>query len=1222
MLKKIIFSEVSPLIKLGYKRPLELKDLPQLPELWSPDSYIRGFDELHGKQGGKGLILQVLKKLAPQAKRLGILLIFILFLKMLSPVLIHQLIEAVGLATKGELGLAAGIMTALTLCLVQLLGAILGQHYVYHAVTSTQSAVNGINQRICQAILRSCTLGNKKGQVINRANSDAELAGATLWAVGEVIQISLTMLGTSALLFYYLGTAAIAPLLIMASLMPLSRWFSARFARIQTEIMSHRDERVGRMSQFLDGIRIIKSFVWESFVKKQIGSIRDRENSAWKKLINYKAISTASYLFASLLVALVGFGVFIWQGNTLTAATAFTCLTLFGYLEPCFRQLPKILGEMSSSLVAGERIASLLQDNDSDTLDQKLTLTKVAPALEMRDLSVNYDEKKSALSNVNLTVKSGESIAIIGPVGAGKSTLLKSILGELQFEKGEVLFNQVAARNFLTAYVPQDPFLFHGTLEENINLGKLMRDEMQLDEALYASCLDHDLVFMPAGLRTEISEGGGNFSGGQKQRVNLARAAMHDPELVLMDDPLSALDPVTEKEVVDRLIFGLWKNCTRLVTTHRLEHLRKFDRILFIENGSIKEQGSFAELLAKSPDFQKYYLEHQKEEEEEKAPKAATRVVVSPISKVEKVENTSVVEDEEQKTGEVSLKLYWDYFKAMANFSKKNIPKTITLLLITSLSAMLLPIAQNTWISKWTQSLSDSKNALDHLHFLYIYAGIGFLTLLVCAFQHFYWARKAIDAAQSLHNTALQGVLSTVLRFFDANPSGRILNRFSRDLDAVEKDLSWSLEEAFMALLNTIGAVFVMLAALPFMGIVVLPVLALYWFLQKTYRSCMREAKRLMAVARSPRISSIKEILDGSSVIRCYQAEDFFQKRFTQALADYQRSFYSVVLINRWFSIRIPLVSSLLSCSAAVGVIFMGRYGGISEGIAGMALVYAFRFWDSLNWTVRAFGEAEAQMTSVERLESMASLTKENTAEANHQLYCSSDTTGEISFNNVIAGYAPHLPNVLKGTSFKVAAGSKVGVIGRTGAGKSTLFNLLHRFIECKEGEILIGDNNIKDLPLFELRQSIATIPQNPILFAGTIQENLDPMNCHSKEELEGIVKLAHLNFLSQGLQTKVTEGGNNFSRGQKQLICLARALVRKSKIIIVDEATASVDGKTDSLIREILMNECPELTVLIIAHKLQSVSKCDMIIEMRDGKVLNTTYPLLESGDLERLPA
>lgn len=1206
MLKKIIFSHVTPLVKQGYKQPLEPKDLPKVPELWDPNTYVKEFDQLSGDKGGKGLILQVLKTLMPQARNLSFLLFFLFILKMASPVLIHKLIEAVGLASRGEISLFSGVLVALSLCAVQLFSAIIGQHYVYHSVTSTQSAINGINQRICRSILRSLSLENKKGQVINRANSDAELAGATLWALGEMIQIALTMLGTALLLFYYLGTAAIAPLLIMASLMPLSRWFSRRFARMQTDIMLHRDERVNRMSQFLDGIRVIKSFVWEKFVRSEIGGIRQKEHKAWKKLINYKAFSTACYLLASLSVAIVGFGIFIWQGNELTAATAFTCLTLFGYLEPCFRQLPKILGEVSSSFVAGDRIASLLTESEKEIIkDIECVNHNHGPEISLNNISIDFDGKK-VLNNINLKIKSGESIAVIGSVGSGKTTLLKTILGEIKSDQGSILFNQSTERNFSSAYVPQDPFLFHSTLLDNITLGKKLQTEIQLEEALHASCLDHDLLFMADGLNTEISEGGGSLSGGQKQRVNLARAAIHDPGLVLMDDPLSALDPRTEKEIVERLIFGLWKDRTRIVTTHRLEHLKRFDRILFFDNGSIVANGKFNELITQNLSFKDYYLEHQKAEFDEKDNVLQVPSKASAPKKVSTVTNKSaakVVEDEEQKTGEVSLKLYWDYLKAMANFSRSNLPKTLFFLLLTSLSAMLLPIAQNTWISRWTQNLSGS-----HVYYLSIYAGIGFVTLLVSAFQHFYWSRKAITAAESLHNNALNGVLSTVLRFFDANPSGRILNRFSRDLDAVEKDLSWSLEEAFMALLNSIGAVFVMLAALPFMAIVVLPVVALYWFLQKAYRSCMREAKRLMAVARSPRISSIKEILDGSAVIRCYQAEDFFQNRFTLALHDYQKAFYSVVLINRWFSIRIPLVSSLLSCSAAVGVIFMGRFGGLSEGLAGMALVYAFRFWDSLNWTVRAFGEAEAQMTSVERLESLSTLDCENIKEGN-DLQKKHVLGGEISFNNVIASYAPHLPNVLKGASFNIPAGSKVGVVGRTGAGKSTLFNLLHRFIECKEGDIRIGNSDIKEVPLFELRQSIATIPQNPVLFGGSLRENLDPMNEYSDKELLDVLKLTQLNFLRDGLHTLVKNGGSNFSRGQKQLICLARALVRKSKIIIVDEATASVDGKTDSLIREILMNDCPDLTVLIIAHKLQSVSKCDMIIEMGDGKVLQTTY-------------
>lgn len=1192
MLKKILFSHVSPIIKVGQKKPLEIHDIPELPELWNPETYVKGFDDLDGRKGGRSLIYQTLHVLRPQAKKLFALIMVMLVLKMLSPLLIHKLIESIGLSAKGEIGLFTGISTAILLCVVQLFNAVIGQHYVYHAVTSTQSAVNGINQRICQAILRSRDAAGNKGQVINRAGGDAELAGATLWAIGELVQIVLTAVLTASILVYYIGTAAIGPLVLLAMLMPLSRWFSSRFASLQSEIMKHRDDRVTKMSQFLSGIRVIKAFVWEKVVRTEVSDIRKNEQNTWKRLTTYKAFSTGIYLLASLMVSLLAFAVYIMQGNTLTAAKAFTCLTLFSYLEPCFRQLPKILGEVTSSFVAGDRISSLLAEKEIELKEFNQESNAV---LTFENVNVDYEGHKKALDRVDISITKGESVAVIGSVGSGKTTFIKTILGDLTPVSGEFIKDPSEK----LGYVPQDPFLFHGSLAENIHLGKKEVSDETIRTALHTSCLDHDLEYFPDGLSTEISEGGGNLSGGQKQRVNLARAACHAGDLLLLDDPLSALDPSTEKEIINRLIFGEWKSKTRIVTTHRLAFLSRFDRVIFLDKGKVIADGPF-DLLMKDERFRAFYHGHKKEEDKE------TKKTVAPIISVSKKSSQAkVVEDEEHKTGEVALGLYWEYFKAMAGFSRKNYLKTFSLLILTALSAMTLPILQNTWLSKWTESLGG--NERHDFFYLSLYALIGVVTLLVCAFQHFYWSRRAVDAAEALHKNALEGVLSTPVRFFDANPSGRILNKFSRDLDAIEKDLSWSLEDAVMACLNSIGAVFVMVFALPFMGILVLPVLALYWFLQKVYRTCMRETKRLQSQFRSPRISSIQEVLDGAPVIRCYGAEAFFQKRFTKALGDYQKAFYGVVLINRWFSIRIPLVSSVLSLAAATGVILLGRYGGISEGIAGMALLYAFRFWDSLNWTVRAFGEAEAQMTSVERLESLSSLDPETDIRAGDKF---TPITGEIHFQNVFARYAPHLPDVLKGADFRIPAGSKVGVIGRTGAGKSTLFSLLHRFIDCNEGKIMIDDKDINHFPLGLLRESIGTIQQNPVLFAGTIRQNLDPLNYYSEEALMDVLKKAHLDFLRDGLDTKVSESGSNFSRGQKQLICLARALIRQSQIIIVDEATASVDAKTDSLIRDILMHDCPDITVLIIAHKLESVSQCDMIIEMRDGKVLDTTFP------------
>lgn len=1188
MLKKILFSQVSPVIKLGQKKPIELKDIPDLPTLWDPSRYEKGFDHLNGSKGGKHLILQILLVLKPQAWRLSFLILLILAFKLSSPVLIHHLISAIGLTAKGELGLMTGISIALLLCFVQLLSSIISQHYIYHSVTSTQSAINGINQRICQAVLQSKSQSINKGQIINRASGDAEVAGASLWAMGELLQITLTAIGTAAVLIYYIGTAAIPPIFLLGGLIPVSRWFSSKFAFLQGEVMKNRDDRVSRMSQFLSGIKVIKSFVWERPVRSEISEIRKNEISSWNRLTNYKAFSTGIFMLASLSVTLLAFTIYVMQGNTLTPAKAFTCLMLFSYLEPCFRQLPKILGDVTSSFVAGDRISSLL--SESETMNQKLTHN--SDEIKLIDVTVDYPAQPAALKNISLTIRAGESIAVVGSVGSGKTTFLKTIMSEIHPSKGHVLKNRAMS----TSYVPQDPFLFHGSLLSNISLGGEV-NEIRLNEALFTSCLDHDLRSFPGRLETEILEGGGNLSGGQKQRVNLARAAFHAPELVLLDDPLSALDPFTEKEVVERLIFGQWKNKTRIMATHRLGSLKRFDRIVFLEKGEVVAVGSLDELM-KRESFRLFMRDQEKESSD--VPK---KKEVETVSIKSEGATVKVSEEEEINTGEVALRLYKDYFKAMAGFSTKNYPKTFALLLGTALLAMLFPILQNSWLSRWTQSLSSGTTHLGF--YLGIYAFIGFGTTIIGAFQHFIWSRMAVKAAEALHVNALEGILKTPLRFFDANPTGRILNRFSRDLDAIERDLSWSLEDAVMASLNSFGAVLVMIFALPFMALIVFPVLAVYWYLQKAYRTCMRETKRLQSQFRSPRISSIQEVLDGAAVIRCYKAEAFFSDRFTRALSDYQKAFYGVVLINRWFSIRIPLISSLLSLTAAVGVILMGRYGAITEGIAGMAIVYAFRFWDSLNWTVRAFGEAEAQMTSVERLEALSQLKPECTLEAasNHPI------KGDIRFQNVFARYAPHLPDVLKDADFSIPAGSKVGVVGRTGAGKSTLFSLLHRFIQCQEGSITIDNIDIKLLPVSFLRQSIGTIPQNPVLFAGTIRQNLDPLNYYSDDQLHLILRKAHIDFLREGLSTKVSEGGSNFSRGQKQLLCLARALVRQSQIIIVDEATASVDAKTDALIRQILMHDCPEVTVLIIAHKLQSVSECDMIIEMRDGKVLETTY-------------
>ncbi|HLW57218.1 MAG TPA: ABC transporter transmembrane domain-containing protein, partial [Bacteriovoracaceae bacterium] len=478
MFKTLFFSRVTPLIKKGRTTPLKLNDFPEVDKLWNPKAYIKEFDELNSNSN---LLLQILRILLPQAKTLLFLIFFILLFKMVSPVLIHKLIQTVKLAADGEVSLFYGLSVALSLGLVQLLSAVINQHYVFHSVTSTQSAVNGLNQRIFKAIINKSDQTNK-GELINRVSTDSELAGAILWGVGELVQIVLTIVLTSALLFYYLGSVAWVPLIVLSLLFPVSRFFSKKFASIHGEIMSNRDERVGKMSQFLEGIKVIKSFVWEKVAGQEIEGIRQKEIKWWRKLAVAKSFSTGSYLFFNLLVSFLSFALYTRDGSTLSAELAFTCLTLFSFLEPCFRQLPKVLGEISSASVAAKRIAESLDEVKEGPFENS-----ESHCLSLKNVSVEKNNK-TLLDNISLDIKEGEKVAIVGQVGSGKTTLINTLLGQHELSQGRMIQSY---KNI--SLVTQDPFLFIGSIAKNITFSDECYQVEKLQKALFASCLEEDL---------------------------------------------------------------------------------------------------------------------------------------------------------------------------------------------------------------------------------------------------------------------------------------------------------------------------------------------------------------------------------------------------------------------------------------------------------------------------------------------------------------------------------------------------------------------------------------------------------------------------------------------------------------------------------------------------------------------------------------------------------
>jgi ABC-type multidrug transport system fused ATPase/permease subunit len=456
-------------------------------------------------------------------------------------------------------------------------------------------------------------------------------------------------------------------------------------------------------------------------------------------------------------------------------------------------------------------------------------------------------------------------------------------------------------------------------------------------------------------------------------------------------------------------------------------------------------------------------------------------------------------------------------------------------------------------------------------------------------------------------------VLSAPLRFFDSTPTGRILNRFARDLETIDDELSWSIEQACRSLAQTVAAVILILTIVPALLLLAVPVMFAYVRLQSAYRTAAREAKRLESIARSPRYAHFKELVTGLDVIHGFARERYFMARFYAILGHYQRMHWCSIKLNRWFGVRVPLVSGLVSLGTGVAVVLLARNGAIGSGSAGLVLGYALSLWMMLNWTVRATSEVESFMTQAERLQHYTRLPPEpiTTAPA---LPDSSPwpTHGAVEFRDVAVRYAPHLPRVLDGVTWQAPGGSKVGVIGRTGAGKSTLFQAMFRFIELEHGAILVDGVSLASVPLPRLRRAFAIIPQDPTLFAGSVRSNLDRFATCGDEQIWAALRRVHLDQLIRGLpgqlDAAVAEHGHNFSQGQRQLLCMGRAILTRAKVIVLDEATASVDLRTDQLIQETVRSELQGVTVLVIAHRLDTVADSDLIVELANGRVVKAT--------------
>lgn len=1037
-----------------------------------------------------------------------------------------------------------------------------------------------------------------QGKVQNLMHVDVAAVSHCVEKVVDALIVVVHITIAGILLWRYLGVTAAFGLALMALTVPILKVIVRATAKRQKDLLLARDKRIDLFSQVLCAIKVIKLSGWSDVF---LGRTRGARSAEVDRLIAVMLLNTRSSLVfscAGLVVATATYGIHILLGGELHAAMLLPTLLIFQGLDFPFAVMSDVAGSLAQTEVSAKRL--LVFFNLKDEAHAQEPATVGTPSLAIQSLVFKTTPNKTILNDISFHLEPGQSLAIVGPVGAGKTVLLRTLMAEFEPSAGTVQWSNRPR----FAYCPQETFIASGTLRDNLTLfgGDDGYDDQAIARALHITSLTQEIKQWPGGLETEIGERGLNLSGGQKQRVSLARAALHTPNVVVLDDPFSALDVATERNIVDDLIFGEWQNLMRICVTHRLAHLDKFDRILFIDAAGRGEFGTLAQLQLSNPQFSNFLRIEMDGHTDQTAVMAHLESPTQSHSGKEELLTTK----EGQAVGKVRASVWKDVLLTLGDSSwQGRAVAGAALTMVLMLMASALPLSQQVLISRM-----DGSGSLGPPQFFLTFAGLTVFILGVSYIAQATFRRACAHTAQKAHDKMLAGVMHSPLHFFETTPSGRLMNRFSADIQLLDVEL------AGRGFRFTQGATAAVACALGIVGVAVSAILpftvATYLSVRvsRLYGVAVRETSRLSSVVRSPVFSLFNDSLRGHSTLRAFGRESQVVEKFDSANRLNLNTELRRWDLVFWLSMRLTLVScGLISC-LLVPLVLAGHNAllpTLSAGLVGLLLALTFGLLSRIERLCRDFFALATVLVPWERCQQWAELPPEEQATAAKELPALWPSEGRIEFDQACLRYAPNLPVIVEDATFTVAAHTHVALLGRTGAGKSTVLLSLLRTLSVERGDIRIDGVSIQDVPHSRLRQSIAYVPQDPVLFLGPLRESIDVTGVYSDEQIQAALSQIGLGHfvasLPLGLATPLDEGGRNISAGQRQLICLARALLSKARIILMDEATASVDVETDELIRAAIQQHLRNTTILLIAHRPSSLALCDQWIRVEHGR-------------------
>ncbi|KAG0646410.1 Multidrug resistance fer6 [Hyphodiscus hymeniophilus] len=971
------------------------------------------------------------------------------------------------------------------------------------------------------------------------------------------------------------------------------------------------DTRVSLTQEVLASVRFIKYNAWEGSFLQRLAALRTKEVNMVIKLNTTRNALNALSIALPIFAAMFSIIVYATTGHALLTSVIFSSMALFTALRVPFNLLPLVIGQLADALSAVGRLSDFLTAEEQE---EHITWDKTAEAaINVENATFVWEKKASekdsysgserlfSLDNINFEVQRGELLAVVGSVGAGKTSLLCALADEMRKTEGHVTLGASSR-----AYCPQQAWIQNATLKQNIIFDQPL-DHERYNEVVKACSLGPDLETLPAGEETEIGERGVNLSGGQQQRVNLARAMYADRDIILMDDPLSAVDAHVGRHIFEHAICGMLKGKTRILSTHQLHVLSRCDKILWLQDGHIKAHGTWTDLFDADPEFRAFVKVQQQDDstEEDKVPRDA-QVVKSeaPLPAGDGL----LVREEERAVGSLSWKIVSNYIQSSG--SPVYGLMAITLLILAQGTNALTSI----WLSWWISNRFDLKRDT----YIALYVCIALLqTVMLFSFG----AGISILAGRSsrkMVDSAMKHVTQAPMSFHDTQPLGRMMNRLSRDVEVMDNQLPDAVR-MFMYTVTIVTSIIVLLCVYFHWFLVALPFLAAaFVYATAYYRSSATQLKRYDATLRGIMFARFGESITGIPTIRAYGVQDQMVHRIHEAIDDMDSAYFLTLSNQRWVTCRLDIVAILTVTILGLLVVILRDY--VEPSVSGLVLSYSISITQMMQLAVRQLSEVENAMISTERLYEYGTALPQETSlqqlpgQKHVTVPSSWPQRGEIIMANVQLRYRPGLPLVLHGLNLNIRGGEKVGIVGRTGAGKSSISTSLFRLVELCGGTITIDDIDIAQIPLNQLRSRISIVPQDPHLFQGTVRSNLDPLGQHEDLALWDVLRRVGL-YSSQTdthfhLDASVDERGANFSQGQRQLITVARALIRNSRIIIFDEATSSVDLETDGRIQQVIVDAFAGQTVLTIAHRLNTIVDYDKVCVLEQGRIVEFGEP------------